>query len=542
MKQMLGKLIFGKRKIQRKMFEKEFNMWPDEYTNMDFTKDRLGKIKIYLKESLEHEDLETIDDVTWNDLNMDDMYFKLNHTRSFVGEQVLYKELATISSKPFVSEEHIAYLSSNSEKRIDLEQALYGIGKQNDDYYLPIIINDASALRIGVGWIYNILQQLLFVLLFVALVSQNRLFIMATIGIGVINLTISMHLKNKYQDIIFSIGSIKQMTCLVKLISNDKEFSSVFFTDKFITVIKTAERISKYISNFQIRRKYYMIGDGSGLLLDYIMGITLYDIVAYNRVIMLMESHRDDVLTLYKLIGQLDVEIAVASYRHRIKNWCIPEFDSDIITVSELVHPSVNMCISNSIEIKTRIMLTGANASGKSTFMKAIAINIILSQTINTASANRFVIPYNLMIMSSMSLRDDIETGESYYLREINQLKKMIESINETKATLILVDEILKGTNSVERVAASYGVLEYLSHKNAFVVVATHDISLVELVKDRYKCYYFGSEIIDGEIKLDYKLHQGINNTSNAIKLLEITGFPQEIIAMSNEHIKHMAV
>lgn len=539
---MLGKIIFGKRKIQRKMFEKEFNMWPDDYTNMDFTKDRLGKIKIYLKESLEYEDLETIDDVTWNDLNMDDMYFKLNHTRSFVGEQVLYKELATISSKPFVSEEHIAYLTSNLEKRIDLEQALYGIGKQKDDYYLPIIINDASALRIGVGWIYNILQLLFFVLLFVAVVSQNRLFIMATIGIGVINLTISMYLKNKYQDMLFSIGSIKQMTSLVKLISNDKELSSVFFTDKFINVIKTAEKISKYISNFQIRRKYYIIGDGGGLILDYIMGITLYDIVAYNRVIKLMESHKDDILTLYKMIGQLDVEIAVASYRHRIRNWCIPEFDSDIITVSELVHPAVNKCISNSIEIKNGIMLTGANASGKSTFMKAIAINIILSQTINTASANRFVIPYNLMIMSSMSLRDDIETGESYYLREINQLKKMIESINETKLTLILIDEILKGTNSIERVAASYGVLEYLCHNNAFVVVATHDISLVELVKDRYKCYYFGSEIIDGEIKLDYKLHQGINSTSNAIKLLEITGFPQEIITLSMEQIKHMAV
>ncbi len=538
MKQMLGKLIFGKRKIQRKMFEKEFNMWPDEYTNMDFTKDRLGKIKIYLKESLEQEDLETIDDVTWNDLNMDDMYFKLNHTRSFVGEQVLYKELATISSKPFVSEEHIAYLSANSEKRIDLEQVLYSIGKQKDDYYLPIIINDASTLRIGVGWIYNILQLLFFVLLFVAVVSQNRLFIMATIGIGVINLTISMYLKNKYQDMLFSIGSIKQMTSLVKLISNDKELSSVFLTDKLNTVIKAVEKISKYISNFQIRRKYYMIGDGGGLILDYIMGITLYDIVSYNRVIKLMESRRNDFLTLYKLIGQLDVEIAVASYRHRINNWCIPEFDSDIIIVNELVHPAVNKCISNSIEIENGIMLTGANASGKSTFMKAIAVNVIISQTLNTASANRFVIPYNLMIMSSMSLRDDIETGESYYLREINQLKKMIESINDIKPTLILIDEILKGTNSVERVAASYGVLEYLCHKNAFVVVATHDISLVELVKDRYKCYYFGSEIIDGEIKLDYKLHQGINSTSNAIKLLEITGFPQEIIALSIEQIQ----
>lgn len=537
---MLGKLIFGKRKIQRKMLAKEYDMSPDEYTNMDFAKDRLEKIKIYLKETLENENVETIDEVTWNDLNMDDMYFKLNHTRSFVGEQVLYKELATISSKPFVSEEHIAYLSSNSEKRIDLEEALYSIGKQKDDYYLPIIINDASALRIGVGWIYNILQLLFFVLLFVALVSQNRLFIMATIGIGVINLTISMHLKNKYEAMLFSIGGIKQMTSLVKLISNDKELSSVFLTDKLNTVIKTAERISKYISNFQIRRKYYMIGDGGGLILDYIMGITLYDIVSYNRVIKLMESRRNDFLTLYNLIGQLDVEIAVASYRHRIKNWCIPEFDSDIIIVNELVHPAVNKCISNSIEIENGIMLTGANASGKSTFMKAIAVNAIISQTLNTASANRFVIPYNLMIMSSMSLRDDIETGESYYLREINQLKKMIESINETKPTLILIDEILKGTNSIERVAASYGVLEYLCHKNAFVVVATHDISLVELVKDRYKCYYFGSEIIDGEIKLDYKLHQGINSTSNAIILLEITGFPQEIIKLSKGQIQKL--
>lgn len=537
---MLGKLIFGKRKIQRKMLAKEYDMSPDEYTNMDFAKDRLEKIKIYLKETLENENVETIDEVTWNDLNMDDMYFKLNHTRSFVGEQVLYKELATISSKPFVSEEHIAYLSSNSEKRIDLEQALYGIGKQKDDYYLPIIINDASALRIGVWWIYNILQLLIFVLLFVALFTENKLFIIATIGIGVINLTISMHLKNKYQDMLFSIGGIKQMTSLVKLISNDKELSSVFLTDKLNTVIKTAERISKYISNFQIRRKYYMIGDGGGLLLDYIMGITLYDIVAYNRVIKLMESHRDDVQTLYKLVGQLDVEIAVASYRHRIKSWCIPVFDSDIITVSELVHPAVNKCISNSVTIKNGIMLTGANASGKSTFMKAIAVNIILAQTINTASANKFTIPDKIKIMSSMSLRDDIETGESYYLREINQLKRMLEAINEKKPTIIFIDEILKGTNSVERVAASYGVLEYLCHKNAFVVVATHDISLVELVKGRYKCYYFGSEIIDGEIKLDYKLHKGINSTSNAIKLLEIAGFPQEIIKLSKGQIQKL--
>ena len=537
---MLRRLLSGNKKVIRKMLAKEYDMSPDEYVNIDFAKARLDKIKIYLKECIEYEDEENIDEVTWNDLNMDDMYFKLNHTRSFVGEQVLYKELASISSKPFVSEEHIDYFSTNREKRIDLEQALYGIGKQKDDYYLPVIINEAHNLRIAGGLIYNILQLILFILLFVALLNQSRLFVMATIGIGVINLTISMYLKNKYEDMLFSIGSIKQMTSLLKIISNDKELNSIFLTDKLKTAIRTAERISKYISNFQIRRKYYMIGDGGGLLLDYIMGITLYDIIEYNRVIKLIERHRDDILMLYKLVGQADVEIAVASYRHRIKNWCIPKYDSNNISVSELIHPAVNGCISNDITIENRIMLTGANASGKSTFMKAIAVNVILAQTINTASANKFAIPYKLRVMSSMSLRDDISTGESYYIREINQLKKMLEAINEKTPTLILIDEILKGTNSVERVAASYGVLEYLCHKNVFVVVATHDINLVELVKDRYKCYYFGSKIIDGEIKLDYKLHKGINSTSNAIKLLEITGFPQEIIKLSKEQTQKL--
>ncbi len=530
---MLGKFIIGKKKILRSMFAKEFDMSPDEYMNIDFARDRLDKIKLYYNDCMEHENIDTIDEVTWNDLNMDDMYLMFNHTRSFVGEQVLYKELATRSSKPFVSEEHIAYFMANTEKRIDLEQALYAIGKYKDDYYLPLIIHDAPNLRISGGGIYNILQMLLVVFLCVALVTQNKLFVMATIGIGVINLTISMYLKNKYEDMLFSIGSIKQMTGFIKSISNDKELGGIFITDKLKPVIKTAERISKYISNFQIRRKYYMIGDSGGLVLDYIMGITLYDIVAYNRVIKLMETHGDDILTLYKLIGQIDSEIAVSSYRHRINNWCIPVFDSDNITACELIHPGVNECISNSITIENGIMLTGANASGKSTFMKALAVNVILAQTINTASAKEFAIPDMLRVMSSMALRDDIISGESYYIREISQLKNMIDKINDDTPIFILIDEILKGTNSIERVAASYGVLGYLINKNTYVVVATHDISLVELVKEEYKCYYFGSEIIDGELKLDYKLHSGINSKSNAIQLLKLVNFPQEIIDMS---------
>ncbi len=538
---MLRKIIFGRKKLLKKILAKEYDMSPEEYTNIDFAKDRMDEIKIYLKECMEDK-CETVDEVTWNDLNMDDIFLKLNHTRSFIGEQVLYKELATISDEPFVSEEHISYFSNYSDKRIIIEQMLQGIGKQKDDYYLPMIIFNPGIWRISGGWIFNMLQILLFVFFVISLATKSTILIVATIAVGITNLTISMFTKNKYDSLLFSIGCIKQMICLSEYIIKDKDLRRTFLNEDLQQALKIANEISRYISGFQIRKNYNMIGDGGGLFLDYLMGITLYDIVSFNSVIRKLDKHKDDMLLLYKLVGKLDAEIAVASFRHRTKNWCVPETSSNGIISYDLIHPVVNNCISNSIIIENGVILTGANASGKSTFMKALAVNSLLAQTINTACAKKFAIPYRLRVMSSMALRDDIISGESYYIREINQLKNMIDKINEDTPIFILIDEILKGTNSLERVAASYGILGYLIRENVYIVVATHDISLVELVKDEYKCYYFGSDIVNGELKLDYKLHKGINSKSNAIQLLELSDFPQEIIKQSKLYLNKSAV
>lgn len=534
---MVQKIWLNKTKRIRRELAREFEMWPEEYTNVDFTKDRLDDIKNYLNESVEAGGLDTVDEVTWNDLDMDEIFLRVNHTRSFVGEQVLYKKLRTRGECPCVLEEHISYLSDNPEKRIDLEKGLQIIGKQKDDYYLPMILSEPGLWRISGGLVYNLLQIALIFLLVMTLVTGNALWFALTVAVGVTNLTISMLIKSKYEPLLFSIGSIKQMTRLCKLLEKDKELATVFLTGQLKAILKVSERISKSISNFQIRKNYYMTGELGGLLLDYIMGISLHDILTFNRIIKLLERQKEDIYKLYELVGQIDVEIAVASFRNTIKNWCVPDCGADKIIAKDVIHPAVNKCVSNTLIIENGIMLTGANASGKSTFMKALAVNVILSQTVNTACAKSFAIPDKLTVMSSMALRDDIKSGESYYIREINQLKKMVDAINMDTPTLIFIDEILRGTNSVERVSASYGVLDYLWDKNVFVVVATHDISLVNLVKDRYRCYYFSSNIVDGELELDYKLHNGVNSKSNAIQLLEMTGFPREIIESSKLQI-----
>lgn len=128
------------------------------------------------------------------------------------------------------------------------------------------------------------------------------------------------------------------------------------------------------------------------------------------------------------------------------------------------------------------MVLTGANASGKSTFMKAVAINVILAQTINTCVAKNMKMPA-IQVMTSMALRDDVLQGESYYMREIKYLKRMLDELETGEPMLFVIDGILKGTNTRERLVASNAILSYMVQKQGFLLIATHDLELVYALK-----------------------------------------------------------
>lgn len=539
---MLRRMIFRKRYIRNK-FAKEFYMSPEEYNNIDFVRDRLDEIGIFQKEGSDIRDCKNgsivsgMDDVTWNDLEMDEIFLRLNHTRSFAGEQIMYQKLRDLEPTYPNIENHITYIVNHPEKRMDIEQRLCDIGKHRNDYYLPMILHNPTQWKMKGNVIFKLLLFTLIACSIIALIVGSQICAGIALLIAIINLTISMLLKMKYEALLFCVGCISSIVQLCQYIEKDSELCKTFLTEEIKDALGVVKRITKYIGNFQIRRTSAMAGDVAGLLLDYIMGILLYDVITYGKVITFLEKYNLEIIKLYEFIGTMDMNIAIASFRARVGEWCVPSYSNETINVKSMRYPGFQNCVPNDILIKRGVMLTGANASGKSTFMKALAINIILSKTINTACATSFAIPFALGIMSSMALRDDILTGESYYIKEINQLKRMLEKINQGTPMLLIIDEILKGTNSIERVAASYGVLEYLTDKNVYVVVATHDISLVEMVKDEYQCYYFSSDIMDDKIIFDYKLHKGINDRSNAIQLLELSGFPEDIIKNSKAQL-----
>ena len=222
--------------------------------------------------------------------------------------------------------------------------------------------------------------------------------------------------------------------------------------------------------------------------------------------------------------------IATASFRKSLPFFCTPEFTGEHrIQIEEIYHPLIDDPICNTVTIDRNCIITGSNASGKSTFIKAVAVNVILAHCIHTCMAKKISLPF-AQIITSMAVRDDLMLGESYYIKEIKYLKRIIENLSPNRFIICTIDEILRGTNTKERIAASTAILRYLCKKNCIAVVASHDIELTRILDKIYANYHFREQIKDNDIIFDYKIYDGASTSSNAIKLLDYIGFPEEII------------
>jgi DNA mismatch repair ATPase MutS len=167
--------------------------------------------------------------------------------------------------------------------------------------------------------------------------------------------------------------------------------------------------------------------------------------------------------------------------------------------------------------------------SGKSSFLRTIAVNAILAQSLYTCFSEKFETPI-LKLHSSISIGDSLLDGKSYYFEEVTIIKKFINEAVGDYQNLFLLDEVFKGTNTIERVAAAKAVLSFLNQKSNIVFVATHDIELSSLLFGEFDLYHFSENIENGELLFDHLLKTGSLQTRNAIKILDISGYPKSVI------------
>ena len=167
--------------------------------------------------------------------------------------------------------------------------------------------------------------------------------------------------------------------------------------------------------------------------------------------------------------------------------------------------------------------------AGKTTFLRTMGINALFAQTIYTCFAAYYCGSY-FRIISLINEADNLMEGKSYYLMEAEHLLRMIKASEGDILTLCLIDEPLGGTNSAERVIASFEILRFFFEHNALVITATHDLELAKMLEFGFKSYHFTDDVDDKGLKFDFKLKEGITSTSNAIRLLKYLKYPEDII------------
>lgn len=273
------------------------------------------------------------------------------------------------------------------------------------------------------------------------------------------------------------------------------------------------------------------------IVLDYFRLITHFDNILFYRCMRRLKQNMNAVESLITTMGFLESIIAIGSLRKALPYYCVPEFlERGELDIQDAYHPLIEEPIANSICAEKGILVTGSNASGKSTFLKTIAINAIMAQGLHTCAANIYRGPW-CQIFSSMALRDNIYQGESYFIAEIKALKRILETEDENLPVLCFVDEVLRGTNTVERIAASTQVLREFQRRNILCFAATHDIELTFLLEKEFENYHFQEQIQDGEVIFDYQLYKGRSNSRNAIRLLELLGYEKDIVEGANEMV-----
>jgi DNA mismatch repair ATPase MutS len=243
----------------------------------------------------------------------------------------------------------------------------------------------------------------------------------------------------------------------------------------------------------------------------------------------MVRKHIDIIDDMLTLVGEIEALIAVGAFRAG-RVYCIPVFtDIPEIQAKNSYHPLIEAPVKNDYRVDRGVLITGSNASGKSTFLKTAAINGILAQTSHTCMADSYRTGF-FRICSSMALRDDIRSGNSYYMAEIKSLKRILDMLKQEGApVLCFVDEVLRGTNTVERIAASTQILRSLAKTKGICFAATHDIELTYLLKE-YDNYHFEESIEENDISFSYKLFKGPSSTRNAIKLLQVMGYDDRIV------------
>ncbi|NJD22085.1 MAG: hypothetical protein FIA82_05385 [Melioribacter sp.] len=473
----------------------------------------------------EIKDFYALDDETWKDLDLNELFEVINRTVTPIGSQILYDLLRnprTSSDELNKREKIITSFTENVPLRQNVQVTLLSLAKLPAKY-LAYSLWHPLPDKPKYAFVFYFLSALSLWLPVLVILNYIHWGIIALLF--AINSIIYTFYEKKLSKFVVSFKFLSELINASRKISNllPVEFSEIITELK--NEIKHTKTISKKVYSLQF-------DDTTNVFVGYYNMYTLSSITSFLTAINSLKKNIQSLRHIFEIVGYIDAMIAIASYRKQFPNFCRPLFNSndDKFNIEKIYHPLIIEPVSNDFNFESKnILLTGSNMSGKTTFLKTVSLNAVMAQTLNMCMANKYAAPF-LKVISSIGKADDLMSGKSYYMAEVESILKIVNASQTNVVHLFIIDEIFRGTNSIERTAASIEVLKYLANKKDFTIVATHDLQLTKILQENYRNYHFREEMTDGGLHFDYKLHSGTATSKNAIALLEYVGYPKSIV------------
>ena len=283
----------------------------------------------------------------------------------------------------------------------------------------------------------------------------------------------------------------------------------------------------------QLHRIQNSLDQRGNIVIAFILnGLYLKDFHTLLRLDHWRKKYGPDIETWTDVLSEADALISMANYRFNHPAYCLPVICQDrLLDTEEIGHPLLKSerKVTNDFSIRSLhqiAIVTGANMAGKSTFLRTIGVNLILAQSGNVVCSRYFAFQ-PMTLFTSMRTTDSLSKDTSYFHAELLRLQQLVNIAQQEDKVFIILDEMLKGTNSVDKLNGSLAFLKRILSYPISGLVATHDLALGELADD-FPEHFFNVcfEIVHSgsQITYDYKLHPGISSNMNASILLKQMG------------------
>ncbi|BAV04714.1 MutS domain V [Filimonas lacunae] len=269
------------------------------------------------------------------------------------------------------------------------------------------------------------------------------------------------------------------------------------------------------------------------MVIPFLNAFLMWDIRQVVALQQWKQRNKEVVANWYQAIAQIEVYNTIATLHFNHPKWSMPQLATEYFTLTaeQLGHPLIaaDKRVNNSVSINGTgqiMLITGSNMAGKSTFLRSLGVNTILAMMGAPVCAKSFTLS-PIHLVTSMRIADNLAENTSTFYAELKKLKQIIEQVNNHEQIFVLLDEILRGTNSLDRHTGSKALIQQMIQEKAIAVVATHDVELAALQQQHQQAvhnYHFDVQVEGEELYFDYKLKRGVCQSMNASILMKKIG------------------